>query len=64
MFSKFLATKDSDDVEEENQPASPTIILKKKINFMNCSLSSLNILMKSDDSKTRAAESILMSLRH
>lgn len=52
MFSKFLGNKDSDD--EEEAPVSPHTI-KKKINYTSISSDILEIILKTSESKTRAA---------
>lgn len=62
MFSKFLSAKDSDH-EEEETPSPHFSLLKKKNHLINFSNQILSILMKNQEGRARAAESILLSIR-
>lgn len=62
MFSKFLGSKDSDHEEDESISPNP-IITKKKNHLLNYSNQILSILMKNQEGRARAAESILISIR-
>lgn len=62
MFSKFLSSKDSDHEEEETVSPNSSIV-KKKNHLLNYSNQILSILMKNQEGRARAAESILLSIR-
>ena len=62
MFSKFLSSKDSDNEEEEKSTQSPGH--KKRTHLLNFSNQILAVLMKTEDGRARAAESIFMNIKH
>lgn len=61
IFSKFLNSKDSDQEEEENTSASPTI-WKKRNHLMNYSQQVLTTLIKNEEGRAKAAESIMLNI--
>ena len=62
MFSKFLNSKDSENEEEESH-SPPTNSYKKKTHLLHYSSEILQILMKNQEGRARAAESILLNIR-